>query len=89
MEAIMTLYELENKIFSLEGIRIIIRTKRNNFKDYEYVRKCPDNTSIKDFLDTRINWLLEDEEIAVVINGYGEIPNIRTHIGTVRASYNV
>lgn len=85
----MTLYEFESRLFSLEGIRIIIRSNRNEFDDYSYVRKCPDNTSIKDFLDTRINWLLKDGEIATVVNGYGEIPNVRTHIGTVRASYNV
>lgn len=85
----MTLYELENRIFSLEGIRITIRSTRNNFSDYPYIRKCPDNTPIKDFIDTRISGLLEPGEIVVVINGYGEIPNIRTHIGTVRASYNV
>ena len=85
----MTLYELESKIFFLEGIRVIIRSNRDNFEDYLYVRKCPDNTPIKDFIDTRISGLLEQGEVAVVINGYGEIPNIRTHIGTVRASYNV
>ena len=85
----MTLYEFENSIFSLEGVRIIIRSSRNNFDDYPYIRKCPDNTPIKDFIDTRISGLLEQGEVAVVINGYGEIPNIRTHIGTVRASYNV
>ena len=85
----MTLYEFESRVFSLEGIRIIIRSSRNEFEDYSYVRKCPDNTSIKDFLDTRISWLLKEGENVTVVNGYGEIPNIRTHIGTVRASYNV
>ena len=44
---------------------------------------------MKDFIDTRISGLLKSGEVAVVINGYGEIPNVRTHIGTVRASYNV
>ena len=67
----MTLYELESKIFFLEGIRVIIRSNRDNF------------------IDTRISGLLKSGEVAVVINGYGEIPNVRTHIGTVRASYNV
>ena len=85
----MTLYELESKIFSLEGIRVIIRSNRDNFEDYLYVRKCPDNTPIKDFIDTRISRLLKSGEVAVVINGYGEIPNVRIHIGTVRALYNV
>ena len=86
----MTLYELESKIFFLEGIRVIIRSTRgDDFGDYLYVRKCPDNTPIKDFIDTRISGLLKSGEVAVVINGYGEIPNVRTHIGTVRASYNV
>lgn len=85
----MTLYEFESRVFSLEGIRIIIRSNRNNFKDYSYIRKCPDNTSIKDFIDTRISSFLEVGEIATVVNGYGETPNLRTHIGTVRASYNV
>jgi len=28
----MTLYELESKIFSLEGIRVIIRSNRDNLK---------------------------------------------------------
>ena len=65
------------------------RSNRDNFEDYLYVRKYPDNTSIKDFIDTRIFGLLKSGEVAVVINGYGEIPNVRTHIGTVRASYNV
>ena len=70
-------------------MNFIIRSNRDNFKDYLYVRKCPDNTSIKDFIDTRIFRLLKSGEVAVAINGYGEIPNVRTHIGTVRASYNV
>lgn len=85
----MTLYEFENQIFSLEGIRVVIRTNRNDFNDYTYVRRCPDNTSIIDFLNTRINPFLRSGETAFVINGYGEIPNVRTHIGTVRRSYNV
>ena len=57
--------------YFLEGIRVIIRSNRDNF------------------IDTRISGLLKSGEVAVVINGYGEIPNVRTHIGTVRASYNV
>lgn len=81
----MTLYELENKIFILEGVRV----NRNQFNGYEYFRKCPDNTPIKDFLDIRIKSLLETGESTVIVNGYGEIPNIRTHIGTARVSYNV
>lgn len=85
----MTLYEFESKVFSLEGVRIMIRSHRQNFSDYSYIRKCPDNVSIKDFIDTRIERYLLQDETVVIVNGYGEIPNIRTHIGTVRNSYNV
>lgn len=84
----MTLNEVENQIFLLEGIRVIIRTNRNDFDEYGYVRRCPDNVSIIDFLNTRINPFLNRDETAFVVNGYGEIPNVRTHIGTVRRSYN-
>ena len=72
-------------------LNFIIRSNRDNFEDYLYVRKCPDNTSIKDFIDTRIFGLLKSGEVTVVINGYGEIPNVRIYIyiGTVRVLYNV
>lgn len=53
------------------------------------LESAQNNTSIKDFIDTRIFGLLKSGEVAVVINGYGEIPNVRIHIGTVRVLYNV
>ena len=44
------------------------------------LESAQNNTSIKDFIDTRIFGLLKSGEVTVVINGYGEIPNVRIYI---------
>lgn len=85
----MNLKNLENEIFELEGIRVILRSCKLKKFQYPYQRKCSDNVSIFDFIQTRINSLAEGVLDAVIVDGYGNIPNSRTHVGTVRATYQV
>jgi hypothetical protein len=56
------------------------------FNSYDFQRKSASNTSISEWLETRIKPLLEDSEIEI-IKGDGSSPHGRTNIENVRSSY--
>ncbi len=86
----MQAWKFEQKIFELEGVRILIRTSSEaKIPKFEYLRAAADNTRLSDWLNTRIYPLTGELEV-VVVNGRGEIdPNGKTKMATLRNSYAV
>jgi len=83
----ITAKELEQQVFDKEEIRIVIRVpKDTRFDEYKYDRKAAVNTSITDWMNTRLKPLIGDSE-AEVIDGSGRNPHGRTLIEKVRDSY--
>ncbi|TCS75384.1 hypothetical protein [Pectinatus cerevisiiphilus] len=79
--------ELERQIFSMEEIKVVIRSKRNRqFNEYNYQRKAAGTTSISEWLETRLAPILEGNEVEI-IKGDGTSPHGRTNVENVRSSY--
>lgn len=79
--------DLEQKIFELEEVRVVIRQKKDGqVPNYNYKRKASATTSITDLIETRIKPIIGDADV-VVINGQGLQPHGRTKVETVRNSY--
>jgi hypothetical protein len=84
----ITTSELERKIYELEEVRVIIRAGKNDqVQDYDYSRKAATNTSISEWLNTRVRPLLPNGVEVDVIDGSGSNPHGRTNIENVRNSY--
>ena len=82
----MKVREFEAKAWQIDGIRLVIRASQDaQVKEFPRTNAAQSNKSIK--------WY--QEQIAVYVEGFdfticsgqGGIPNGKTHIETVRASY--
>ena len=83
----MTPWEIEQAVFELDEIRIVIRAKTNTpLGSYQYTRKAAENASVAEWLDQRIRPIVDDHGV-VVIDGNGNVPHGRTRLSTLRASY--
>lgn len=83
----MQVIDFEQKVFELEGVRIVIRAPRNaDVGEYGYKKSYPQNNSIREWLDTRVFDKVEDYDV-VVVDGTGALPNRKTHMATLRDSY--
>jgi len=84
----ISVLELENKVYELDEIRIVIRCNKNEkVKDFKYNRKCDKDVNISDYIINRIKPLLSNNIDVTVIDGNGCIPHTRTKIETIRNSY--
>ena len=83
----MNVIEFEQKIFEVEGVRIVIRAASStSVGDYDYKRKYDQGNSINEWLKSRVLNNLNDVDV-VVVDGTGALPNRKTHMGTLRDSY--
>ncbi|MBY6345092.1 hypothetical protein E5C31_03845 [Providencia rettgeri] len=83
----VSIRDFEQAVFELEEIRIVVRgSLRAKVDAYEYERKAAGNTSVNDWLDSRIRPLIGEIEVSV-INGNGGIPHGRTNLENVRSGY--
>jgi hypothetical protein len=83
----MNVVEFEQKIFEIEGVRIVIRmTSGSSVGDYDYKKAYPQNNSIREWLDTRVFPKIGDSQV-VVVDGTGALPNRKTHMTNLRNSY--
>lgn len=79
--------ELERQIFDKEEIKVVIRTSRSTeFPPYDFQRKAALNTSVSEWMETRVKPLVGDVEVEI-IKGDGSTPHGRTNIEKVRNSY--
>lgn len=83
----MTPTEIEQRIFELEEIRVVVRAASNErLGNYNFDRKAAANASITDWLNSRVLPLLDGNEV-VVVDGTGAIPHGRTKLAKLRESY--
>ncbi len=84
----VTVAEFEDQVWSLEGVRIIVRAPQSEMvDDYAYTRKISSSTSVTDWGNGRVKPLLGGRDFYVV-DGTGTRPHGRTNMGTVRDSYD-
>ena len=83
----MIVEELEDKVWSMDGIRIVVRaSSRTQVQDYNHRNAAQATWRITQFLDKRIAPLLDGQEI-VVLMGDGEQPHGKTLLKSIRESY--
>jgi hypothetical protein len=83
----MKIHEIENKAWSMDGVRIIIRGPENeNLMDYTQKNATQANWSVTKYIETRIKPLVGDKEVTVLL-GNGELPHGNTLLSSVRNSY--
>ncbi|MBV9783705.1 MAG: hypothetical protein JO264_07775 [Acidisphaera sp.] len=83
----MTPWEIEQTVFELDEIRIVIRASTTTqLGSYQYARKAAENASIAEWLEQRIKPIIKGHGV-VVVDGNGNVPHGRTRLSTLRASY--
>ncbi len=83
----MKIHEIENKAWSMDGVRIIIRGSENeDLNDYTQKNAAQASWSVTKYIETRIQPLIGDKEVIVLL-GDGEQPHGRTLLSSVRDSY--
>lgn len=82
-----TIQEIEDKIWEVEGIRVVIRGPENQAANvYDYQNAAQETWSITKLIDSRIQPCVPGVEI-MVIQGNGEEPHGRTLLKNVRGTY--
>jgi hypothetical protein len=83
----MTPPEIEQAVYELEEIRIVIRAGvREPLGDFGYERKAAGNSSITEWLEQRIAPIVGGNAV-VVVDGTGALPHGRTKLEKLRDSY--
>lgn len=85
----MKVYELEDCIYNIEKIQVVIRAPRNEETnlEYDYQRAAPGNTSLSELRRGRLSEIGAQYEYEV-FDGDHETPNGRTNLSTIRNSYD-
>jgi hypothetical protein len=79
--------DFEDKVWEVEGIRIVLRCPENQeVDDYGYTNAISQTTSVTDWLKGRVLPKVQDVLVEVVA-GNGEQPHGRSLVRTVRSSY--
>lgn len=82
-----TIQELEDKIWEVEGIRVVIRgAERTAVMVYDYQNAAQETWSITKLIESRIQPCAPGIEV-MVIQGNGEEPHGRTLLKNVRGTY--
>ena len=83
----MTVTEFEQRVLELEEIVIRIRApKYSEVDNYDYRRQAAENTSVSNWLHTRIPPSIHKMGVSV-LDGNLQEPHGRTLLSTLRASY--
>ena len=81
--------EIEQAVSDLEGIRVVIRSGRNDHKYVkpdDFKRRAANNSTVSEWIDLRLEPILQGAEVEVV-RGDGSIAPRQTTLDTVRKSY--
>lgn len=85
----MKLADFEQRVWKLEGIRIVVRGDENDeVKDYTFKNAAMENWRTTEFLKKRIEPRV-DERRVMVIQGDGEMPHGSVPLRTLRKSYSL
>lgn len=83
----MTIQELEDKVWALDGIRIVVRrSSTTDVGDYTHKNAAQASWRITEFIENRLRPLIGNREVCVVM-GDGEQPHGRTLLSSIRDSY--
>lgn len=83
----MTIAELEDKAWTMDGIRIIVRAPTGTqVQEYTIKKAAMASWSVTKYLTQRIAPLIGDNEVSVIM-GSGEEPYGKTLVRTIRQSY--
>ena len=83
----MTIWEFEQAIWELEGVRVVVRVSNaTKVDEYPYQNAAKASWTLTSWLNSRVIPQLNGEDI-VVIGGDGESPNGNTQLVNVRRSY--
>ena len=86
-----SIYDIERQVFEKEGIRIVIRSNGVGvvLPDYNFQRQASGNTRLSDFLENRINPILDERKLSYsVISGDGHASvHGHTKLEKLRDSY--
>ena len=84
----ITIKQLEERIFELEEIVLVVRGKTTQpVGDYAYERKAAGNQSVTDWIEGRLKKSIGDLEFQIISGDYTQ-PHGRTKLETLRASYD-
>ena len=84
----MTVSEFEKAVWTLEGIRIVIRAPADSqVEEYGFANAADKNLSITRLIANRIQQRVGNSEV-VVIGGDGALAHGLFHLDTLRASYH-
>ena len=83
----MNLWDFEEAVWNLEGIRIVVRSPYGEeAEDYTYEKAAKGNQTLAAFIGLRIRPCVGERDV-IAINGSGQVVNGGTHLGTIRRSY--
>lgn len=83
----MNVGEFEKRVLEVEEVVIRVRANTStDIGDFDYQRQAGGGTSVSDWLEKRINPLLNGHEASIIDGGYAR-PHGRTLMKTLRSSY--
>lgn len=84
----MKVSELEQRVWELEGLRIVVRANRNDeVEDYDYKNAANENWRTAEFVKNRVERRVGGREVTV-IQGDGKIANGNLLLYALRKSYS-
>lgn len=79
--------EFEEKVWAIEGIRIVLRTDpKKEVGDYNYKKSADESWRVTELGEKRIEKCIGDIPY-VIIQGDGEEPNGKVILRTIRGAY--
>ncbi|WP_276966813.1 hypothetical protein [Metallibacterium scheffleri] len=79
--------EFEDKVWAIEGVRIILRTDPDTkVPDYPYKKAADESWRVTELIDKRVAKLINDIP-HVVLQGDGEEPHGKVILRTIRKGY--
>ena len=83
----MKVRDFEQRVWELEGLRIVVRANRNDeVEDYDYKNAANENWRTNEFLDNRVRGRVGGREVTV-IQGDGKIAHGNVLLYALRESY--
>jgi len=83
----MTVGEFEQKVWELEGIRVVIRAKWGaEVEAFDWVKCSKEDIRLSEFCANRLDSRLGGLEY-MIVDGHGSYPNGNTKVLSVRNSY--
>ncbi|MBW2089981.1 MAG: hypothetical protein JRI37_13565 [Deltaproteobacteria bacterium] len=84
----MKVWEFEEKVWEVEGIRIVIRAaSEENVSNYTFKNSAQEGWRVTQLIEKRLQPKIGDYEV-IIIQGDGEQPHGRVILRSVRRTYS-